>query len=321
MTVDEDTLVAFDAVGSSDDVGIDNYTWNIVELSVEMYGPTPEYTFDTPDVYTVELVVIDTIGQESSVDTMFLTVIDVTDPVANAGLDVSVPSGSTVTLDGSLSSDNVAIVSYTWTFSDDGSQSLDGEEADYTFENVGSFAITLTVEDAAGNSDTDLVTVTVYDATDPVADAGPDQTVAVGTEVTLDGSGSTDNDEIVSWVWTFEDYGDDQTLEGEEVDYTFEDVGTFVVTLTVEDAAGNSDEDTVTIRVSSPPVANAGSPVTVTVGATVTFSGAGSTDDIGIENYTWTFTYDGETQTLYGVAPSFTFDIAGLYTVTLTVED
>jgi PKD repeat protein len=321
MTVDEDTLVAFDAVGSSDDVGIDNYTWTIVEMSLEMYGPTPEYTFNTPDVYTIELVVTDTIGQESSTDAMLLTVLDVTDPVANAGLDVTVPSGATVTLNGMLSDDNVGIVSFTWTFSDDGSQSLDGEEADYTFDNVGVFVITLTVEDDAGNSDTDQVTVTVYDATDPVADAGPDQTVAVGTEVILDGSNSTDNDEVVSWVWTFEDDGDDVTLDGETADYTFENVGVYVVTLTVEDDAGNSDEDTVTIRVSSPPVADAGSPITVTVGATVTFDGSESSDDIGVENYTWTFTYDGETETLYGVAPSFTFDIADVYTVTLTVED
>jgi PKD repeat protein len=321
MTVDEDILVVFDGVGSSDDVGIDNYTWTIVELSVEMYGVSPSYTFDMPEVYTVELVVTDTIGQESSADSMALTVLDVTDPVANAGLDVSVPSGSTVTLDASLSDDNVGIVDYTWTFNDDGSQSLDGETTDYDFDNVGVFVITLTVEDAAGNSDTDQLTVTVYDATDPVADAGPDQTVAVGTEVTLDGSDSTDNVEVVSWVWTFEDDGDDVTRTGETVDYTFDNVGVFVITLTVEDDAGNSDEDTVTIRVSSPPIADAGSPITVTVGATVTFDGSGSNDDVGIENYTWTFTYDGETQTLYGVAPSFTFEIVGTYTVTLTVED
>jgi PKD repeat protein len=230
-----------------------------------------------------------------------------------------IPSGTTVTLNGSLSTDNMGIVSYTWTFDDDGPQSLDGVAVEYTFDNADVIVVTLTVEDEAGNSDTDQMTVTVLDITDPVADAGPDQTVAIGTEVTFDGSNSTDDTGVVSWVWTFEDDGDDVTRSGETATYTFENAGTFVVTLEVEDEAGNSDTDTVTIRVSEPPVADAGSPVEVTVGATVTFDGSDSSGDI--ENYTWTFTYGGVVRTLYGVAPSFTFEIAGNYTVTLTVED
>jgi len=70
-----------------------------------------------------------------------------------------------------------------------------------------------------------------------------------------------------------------------------------------------------------PPVANAGVDQTVTVGDEVTFNGAGSTDDVAVVNYTWTFTYDGSTVTLYGVSPKFTFETADEYTVTLTVRD
>jgi PKD repeat protein len=322
MVVDEDAVAVFDGSASTDDVGIENYTWTIVELSVEMYGISPEFTFDTPDAYTVELVVNDTIGQLSSPGSMTVTVEDVTDPTAIAGLDMTVPSDSTVILNGSLSSDNVGVAVYTWTFTDDGSQvSLIGEAVDYVFSNVGVIVVTLTVEDAAGNNDTDELTVTILDATDPVADAGPDQIVEAGEEVTFDGTGSSDNVDVVSWTWTFEDDGDDVTRTGESATYTFDNSGEFVVTLTVEDAAGNSDEDEVTIRVNSPPVADAGVAISATAGDEVTFDGSDSSDDIGVENYTWTFAYDGEVETLYGVAPSFTFEIAGNYTVTLTVED
>ncbi len=322
VIVDEDTVVVFDGSASTDDVGIENYTWTIVELSVELYGVSPEFTFDTPDVYTVELIVNDTIGQLSSPGSMTVTVEDVTDPTAIAGLDMSVPSDSPVTLNGSLSSDNVGVVIFNWTFTDDGSQvSLIGEAVDYVFSNVGVIVVTLTVEDAAGNNDTDELTVTVLDATDPVADAGPDQIVEAGEEVTFDGVDSSDNVLVVSWTWTFEDDGDDVTRTGVSPTYTFDNSGVFVVTLTVEDAAGNSDDDTVTIRVNSPPVADAGADTTITVGATVTFDGESSSDDSGVENYTWTFAYDGAVETLYGVAPSFTFEIAGNYTVTLVVED
>jgi PKD repeat protein len=305
---------------SSDNVGIVSYVWDFEDdgTPVQLVGEVVEYEFTLLGPYDITLTVTDGAGHEDS-DTVTMTLVDYVDPVANAGLDVMIPSGTTVTLNGSLSTDNMGIVSYTWTFDDDGPQSLDGVAVEYTFDNADVIVVTLTVEDEAGNSDTDQMTVTVLDITDPVADAGPDQTVAIGTEVTFDGSNSTDDTGVVSWVWTFEDDGDDVTRSGETATYTFENAGTFVVTLEVEDEAGNSDTDTVTIRVSEPPVADAGSPVEVTVGATVTFDGSDSSGDI--ENYTWTFTYGGVVRTLYGVAPSFTFEIAGNYTVTLTVED
>lgn len=337
MTVDNDPPVAdagddwnqplgedatLNATDSSDNVGIVSYVWDFEDdgVPVQRTGMVVDYEFTVLGPYDITLTVTDGAGHVDT-DTVTMTLVDTTAPVANAGLDMMVPSGTTVTLNGSLSTDNVGIVSYTWTFDDDGPQSLDGIDVEYTFDNVDVITITLTVEDDAGNSDTDTITITVLDVTDPVADAGPDQMVPVGTEVTLDGSNSSDDAGVVSWEWTFEDGGEDVTLTGETETYTFENAGTYVVTLTVEDDAGNSDTDTVTIRVSSPPVADAGSPIVVTVGATVTFDGSGSSGDVDIENYTWTFSYDGSTQTLYGVAPSFTFEVAGNYTVTLTVED
>lgn len=96
----------------------------------------------------------------------------------------------------------------------------------------------------------------------PTADAGPDQTVEqasyAGTEVTLDGSGSTDpdstpgtNDDIVSFDW-YE--GDDFLGSGEVIDYTFP-LGTRTLTLKVTDSYDETDEDevVVTIEDTSPP--------------------------------------------------------------------
>ena len=65
----------------------------------------------------------------------------------------------------------------------------------------------------------------------------------------LDGSASTDNVGIVSWTWTFTDRFTDITLEGERVTYEFEEPGDYDVTLTVEDARGNSDSDTTVVTV------------------------------------------------------------------------
>ncbi|UCE90953.1 MAG: PKD domain-containing protein [Methanobacteriota archaeon] len=318
--VDEDVEAIFDGSGSTDDVEIVNYTWTVVDYSEELYGVGPTYTFDVPGEYEVTLVVEDYLGQVSSPDSVIVAVNDTTAPVADAGPDVEASLGLAMSFDGSGSTDNVAIASYTWSFTDDGEDvELYGESPSYTFGSLGEYVVTLTVEDAAGHSDTDEVIVTVVDNTAPVADAGPDQAVAVDEEVEFNGTGSTDNVEITSYTWTFNDGTNDVTLSGPTPVFTFDEYGAYVVTLTVEDAAGNDDTDTVTIRVSAPPVADAGPDMTATVGKPVTFDGSGSTGDI--ESYVWIFVYDGEEQELTGESPTFTFEIVDEYVVTLEVTD
>ena len=51
------------------------------------------------------------------------------------------------------------------------------------------------------------------------------------------------------------------------------------------------------------------------------FDGSGCIDNDGIDNYTWSFEYNGSEQMLYGMEVRHRFDIAGNYTVTLMVRD
>ena len=73
--------------------------------------------------------------------------------------------------------------------------------------------------------------------------------------------------------------------------------------------------------VSGAPVANPGSGQTVTEGATVTFDGSKSLPSGSITAYSWSFMYNGAKQTLTGANPTFTFNIPGIYVVTLVVTD
>jgi len=84
------------------------------------------------------------------------------------------------------------------------------------------------------------------DTVPPVADAGPDLTTYVGVAVTFDGTASYDASGILDHVWTFND-GQDRVLSGVTASYVFETAGTFVVTLTVTDGAGNVATDTLTV--------------------------------------------------------------------------
>ncbi len=83
----------------------------------------------------------------------------------------------------------------------------------------------------------------------PVADAGPDQTVECtspeGTEVALDGSGSSAADsDTLTYSWT----GPFGTAEG-PTPVVLLPMGVHVITLTVEDGLGGADSDTVEITV------------------------------------------------------------------------
>lgn len=84
------------------------------------------------------------------------------------------------------------------------------------------------------------------DTQPPIAIAGQDQTVIKGTSVTFDASDSRDNIGITSYEW---DFGDGNTGTGLTATHTYAKTGSYVVTLTVWDAAGNSNTDETTINV------------------------------------------------------------------------
>ncbi|MFH1580462.1 MAG: PKD domain-containing protein, partial [Thermoplasmatota archaeon] len=86
-------------------------------------------------------------------------------PVANAGMNLTVPPGTLVQFNGSGSHDNVNIVTYTWTFIYDGAPvTLTDPEPVFTFLIYGVYDVTLNVTDAAGNFDTATVRITVEPA-------------------------------------------------------------------------------------------------------------------------------------------------------------
>ena len=114
----------------------------------------------------------------------------------------------------------------------------------------------LTVTDDEGKTDTDRVRVYVnWNNGEPTADAGPDQTVAHGVTVTLDGSVSTDpEDSIIFYQWNIDSSMGSFlfSLTGQTPSFTAPNADGWVVyKLTVTDNGGKTDTDSVKITINA----------------------------------------------------------------------
>ncbi len=186
-------------------------------------------------------------------------------PVANAGAAQSVLTGTLVTLDGSASSDaNSDALTYAWSLSSkpagSGAALLSPTSVKPTFtaDVAGTYVASLTVNDGKLSSSpaTVSVTATVGNIA-PVANAGPAQSVAAGTLVTLDGSASSDanNDALTySWSLTSRPTGSSAALlspASVKPTFTADAAGSYVASLTVNDGKISSTPATVSVTATS----------------------------------------------------------------------
>jgi len=92
-----------------------------------------------------------------------------------------------------------------------------------------------------------LMNAWVY-TTKPTANAGQDKTANAGATLTFDGSSSADDVGIISYEW---DFGDGTSGTGKTTTHRYANLGTYIVTLTVKDAEGNSATHQITVTVRS----------------------------------------------------------------------
>lgn len=116
----------------------------------------------------------------------------------------------------------------------------------------GTYTLTATAVDTIGQTANHSISVLVDNVNDPpVADAGPDQSAYVGETVYFDGSDSTDDGTIDSYVW---DFDDGATSTGVTTGHVYSATGTYTVTLVVTDNGGLTGSDTAEVTITKAPV-------------------------------------------------------------------
>ena len=327
IEIDQHETVVFDASGCSDNWGIINYTWSFTYngLNILLFDEISSFLFDMAGTYSINLVITDREGNNAS-STFNVTVNDIDIPVAIAGEDVTIDQHQSVILDGSLSSDNVGISDFIWSFDYDKIEiRLEDAATSFTFDIVGEYNITLTIIDTSGNVGSDYLTVTVLDVTDPVIDITSIIEVDQSEIFMLDGSDCHDNVMITNFTWTINLKGLETSLYGQFVEYSIDDAGEYTIILTVMDERGNTASKNIMLivrDVTSPiPVITIPILDNIIYPGIISLSGSQSTDNVGIVSYQWTIIHNGEEFILSGEIVNFDFFEEGKYTISLVVAD
>ncbi|MEP6732748.1 MAG: PKD domain-containing protein [bacterium] len=314
----------FDA-SSSTALSNATYSWTYGDAASGT-GTTSTHAYAAAGTYSVTLTVADSNGANSKTISVTPRVAANQAPVAN--FTDTCPTMS-CTFDASTSSDDLGIVSYTWTWGDGRVESHVGSTATSAYAAQAMYSVTLMVTDGSGqtSSVTKAVSVPNPGNQSPTATASSpsiNATYVQGASVPFAGTGSDPEDGTLSgssltWVSSM----DGPIGTGVSFSKSNLSIGSHVITLTATDAGGAQGTATRTITVTAPlnqaPVAN----FTWTCTGPLhkcTVSGSSSTDDVGVTSYTWNWG-NGKTETHAGSTSGNTWAVTGPFNVTLTVKD
>ena len=279
----------------------DSYSWNFGNGQTST-SANPSIDFGTDGTYTVVLTAINNCGTTTSTETITI----VTAPTANFSANTSDGCAPLVVTFNDLSSSNVT--AWSWFFEGATPNISTAQNPTVTFNNPGSFNVSLTTSNAAGQTTSTQNDFVVVDNT-PTASFSIDNFIG-GTLVNF--NNTSINADSYSW-----DFGDGTSSNQANDSHDYGTDGVYTVTLTASNACGSTTISE-TISIVTPPTAAFSASTTEGCAPfTVTFN------DLSSDNVTnWSWTFEGGTpSTSTAQNPTVTFNTPGIFDVTLTASN
>jgi PKD repeat protein len=319
--------VNFSSVGSSDPEGAAlTYLWNFGDGATSTEA-NPTHTYTNSGSETIVRTATLTVTDDKNITGTSTVLIDVwpVNQAPAAVISATPQSGKTpltVSFDAAGSTDvDGSVTAYNWDFGD-GSPTTSDVDPTHTYTAAGTYTATLTVTDDDGATGSTTQVITVADNVAPTADAqvSPATAKAVFDTFTFNGSASTDSDgTIVGYAW---DFGDGTTSTNANPTKVYATSGVRTVTLTVTDDNGATGSASTTVTVVDNVAPSAAPSVNLTSGGTTTnfnFAANAADTDGTVTSYFWNFG-NGTFATTANVNNK-KFPAAGTYNVTVTVTD
>lgn len=288
------------------DGDIERWRWDFGD-GATAFTPDASHAWSTPGRYTVQLTVANDEGSDRArVEIEVIAGLRAPEAVLVAS-ETDVDLGERVEFTGSSTTDPAK---FDWDFGDGTTAS--GAEPVHVYLQTGTFTVTLTARNDAGTSTAQTVIVVSPPTLPPTAVIGTlPAIIEVGDLVELTSLSTNSPD---TEVWSF---GDGMTGSGNTVRHAWNEVGSYLLTLTATNAAGTNSvtETIVVVAELPPPVAQIGDfDPSPWVNETTLFLDA----SIDATSWQWDFG-DGSTST--SINPLHTFTTPGQKIVTLTVSN
>lgn len=328
---------------------VTTFNWNFGD-GVTASGFLVSHAFTNAGSYNVVLSVLDDTGQKGTISQTVTVAAGGggSGGGATVAAFVSSPTAPVVgqvvffNASGSTAAPGRTLSQYAWDFGDGTSFTDTAATTSHTYTTAGTQTVQLTVTDSSGQTATFRGSVTVANAASTLPTAAftlSPSPAPAGVQVVADASTSAAGfgATLVSYQWNFGDSTPILTCHtplaagdpaqcgatGRTISHVWQTTGTFSVSLLVTDSTGQHVAASKTLAVSAVGSLVAGftfTPVPAVAAAAVTFNASASTG--AVVRYQWSWG-DGKPLTVTTVAtPTLhTFDVAGTYTVTLTVFD
>src|SRR5207245_357144 len=204
---------------------IASYNWTFGDGTPASTLQNPSHTYAAGGTYTVTLTVIDNQGATGS--TSGSVTVSAANQAPTAAFTSSC-SGLSCSFTSTSSDPDGTIASYSWTFGDGGTSTL--QNPSHSYAAAGTYPVTLTVTDNQGATGSTPGSVTVSAANQPPIASGSAN--CTGLTCNFISTSSDPDGSITAYSWTF---GDGGTSTAQNPSHTYAGAGTYPVNLNVTD--------------------------------------------------------------------------------------